>query len=64
MFEERLGSFQRDIFARMAVLVVGVGLCFYGFLIKKSIFGLYFVPALQNSFQMVADLDRNSLKII
>ena len=35
MFEEGLGSFQRDIFARTTVLAVGVCPCFYGFLIKK-----------------------------
>ena len=36
MFVERLGSFRRDIFARMAVLAVGDGPCFYGFSIGKA----------------------------
>ena len=35
-FDERLSSFYRDIFLREAVLVVGVGLNFYGFSIEKQ----------------------------
>ena len=37
-FEERLGSYQHDIFARMAVLAVDISPCFYGFLIEKQLF--------------------------
>ena len=48
MFAEKLGSYRCDTFARMASLAVGVSLCFYGFLMKKQLFGLYLVLALQN----------------
>ena len=65
MFVERIGSYQCDIFVRMAVLAVGVGPCFYGFSMEKQLFWPNLVLALQNkSFQMIADLDRNILKIV
>ena len=43
-FEERLGSYQHDIFAVMAVLVVGIGPCFYGFLMEKQLFWILYLP--------------------
>ena len=65
MFEERLGSYQCDIFARMAVLVVGVSSCFYGFLMEKQLFWPISCTSIaKRSFQMVVDLDRNILKIL
>ena len=45
---------------------MGVGLCFYGFLIKSSYFGPYLVVALQNKVfkYVVSELDRDILKIV
>ena len=48
MFEERLGSYWRDIFAITAVLAVGVGPTSMASQWKSSYFGLYLVVALQN----------------
>ena len=65
LFVERLGSYRCDIFARMAVLAVGVGPCFYGFLVEKQLFWPISCTCLTKwSFQMIADLDRNIFKII
>ena len=65
MFIERLGSYRRDIFARTAVLAVDVGPCFYGFSMKKQLFWPISCTCLtKRSFQMIADLDRNVLKIV
>ena len=61
MLEEMLGSFQCDIFARMAVLAVGIGPCLYGLLDQKAAKILYLT---KQSFQMVADLERNVFKIL
>ena len=65
MFEERLSSYCHDIFVRTAVLAVGVGPLFYGFSMGKQLFWpiSWFCLAKQ-SFQMVADLDWNILKIL
>ena len=60
-----LGSYQHDIFARTADLAVGIGLCFYGFLMEKQIFWPISCTCLTKwSFQMIADLDMNILKIV
>ena len=50
MFEERLGSYRCDIFARITVLAVGVGPCFYDFLMEKKLLWptRYLMLALQN----------------
>ena len=65
MFVERLGSYWCDIFARTAVLAVGVGPCFYGFLMEKQLFWPISCACLTKwSFKMIADLDRNILKIV
>ena len=64
MFEERLGGYQHDIFARMAVLAVGIGLCFYGLLMEKQLFWSISCTRLtKRSFKMIADLDRNRLTV-
>ena len=60
------GSYRCDIFARMAVLALGIGPCFYGFLMEGSyifwpISSTYFT---KQSFKMIADLDRKILKIV
>ena len=63
--EERLGSYRRDIFAIMAVLAVGVGLCFYGFSMEKQLFWPISCTCLTKwSFKIIADLDRNNLNIL
>ena len=69
MFVERLGSYPRDIFARTAVVAVGVGPCLYGFSMEKQLFWPLFWPIpctclTKQSFQMIADMDRNILKIV
>ena len=63
MFVERLGSYQRDIFARTVVLAVDVGPCFYGFLIEKQLFWPISCTCLtKRGFKMIADLDKNIFK--
>ena len=58
MFVERLGSCWHDIFARMAVLAVGVNPCFYGFLMEKQLFWPISCTCLtKRSFKMITDLD-------
>ena len=65
MFVERLGSYWHDIFARTAVLAVSVGPCFYGFSMEKQLFWPIPCTCLtKRTFQMIADLDRNILKIV
>ena len=65
MFVERLGSYWRDIFATMAVLAVGVGPCFYDFSMEKQLFcPTSCICLTKQSFQMIADLDSNILKIV
>ena len=65
MFVERLGSYRYDIFAITAVLAVGVGPCFYGFLMEKQLFWSIACTCLtKQSFQMIADLNSNILKIV
>ena len=65
MFEERLGSYWRDIFAIMAVLAVGVGPYFYGFLMEKQLFWHISCTCLtKRTFKLIADLDKNILNII
>ena len=60
MFEERLGSYRRDIFARVAVLAVGIGPCFYSLSMEKQLFWPISCICLTKwSFKMIADLDRN-----
>ena len=64
-FEERPGSYRRDIFARMAVLAVGIGPCFYGFSMEKKL--CWPIPCtclVKRSFKVIADLDKNILKIV
>ena len=64
MFVERLGSYQRDISARTAVLAVGIASYFYGFSMEKQLFWPISSTCLAKwSFQMVTDLDRNILKM-
>ena len=65
MFEERLGSYRRDIFAITAVLAVGVGPCFYGFLMEKQLFWpISYICLTKRTFKIIADLDRNILNIL
>ena len=65
MFVERLGSYRRDTFATMAVLAVGVGPCFYGFSMEKQLFCPIACTCLtKQSFQMIAELDSNIVKIV
>ena len=65
MFEERLGSYQRDIFAITVVLTVGVGPCFYGFSMEKQLFWPISCTCLtKRTLKIVADLDRNILNIL
>ena len=65
MFVERLGSYRRDIFATMAVKALGVGPCFYGFSMEKQLFRPISCTCLtKRSFQMIADLDSNILRIV
>ena len=65
MFLEKLGSYQHDILARMAVLAVGVGPCFYGFSMENLLFWYLSCTCLtKQSFQMIAVLDMNILKIV
>ena len=63
MFVERLGSYHCDIFARTAVLAMGIGPCFYGFSIEKQLFWPISCTCLtKRGFKMITDLDRNILK--
>ena len=65
MFEERLGSYRRDIFSTMAILAVGVGSCFYDFSMEMQLFWpVSYICLAKWSFQIVTDLDTNILKII
>ena len=65
MFEERLGSYRRDIFAITAVLAVGVGPCFYGFSMEKQLFWSISCTCLtKRTLKIIADLDRNILNIL
>ena len=65
MFEEMLCSFWLDMFARTAVIAVGVIPYFYGFSVEKQLFWSISCTCLaKRRFQMVTDLDRNILKII
>ena len=65
MFVERLGSYRYDIFARRAVLAVGVRPCFYGFSMEKQLFWPISCTCLtKQSFQMIADMDMNIFKIV
>ena len=52
--KEKLGSFQRDIFTRDAVLAVGITLYFYGFITLQNWVFKY----------VVTDQYRNILKIV
>ena len=62
---ERPGSYRRDIFARMTVLAVGVDPRFYSFSMEKQLFWPISCTYLTKwSFKMIADLDRNILKIV
>ena len=64
MFEERLGSYRRDIFAIMVVLEVGVGPCFSGSSMEKELFWpISCIYLTKRSFKIIADLDRNILNI-
>ena len=65
MFEERLGSYRRDILAIAAVLAVGIGPCVYGFLMEKQLFWPISCTCLtKRTFQIITDLDRNVLNIL
>ena len=65
MFEERLGSYRRDICARTVVLPVGVGPCLYGFSMEKQLcWPVSCICLTKQSFKMIADLDSNILKIV
>ena len=65
MFEERLGSYRRDILAITAVVAVGVGRYFYGFSMEKQLFWPISCTCLtKRGFEIIADLDRNILKIV
>ena len=64
-FEERLGSYRRDIFAITAVLAVGVGPCFYGFSVEKQLFWpISYTCLIKQTLKIIADLDRNILNIL
>ena len=65
MFEEMLGNFWLDNFTKTVVLAVGVSPYFFGFSMEKQLFWYISCTCLaKQSFQMVADLDRNTLKIV
>ena len=64
-FEERLGSYRRDIFAITAVLAVGVGPYLYGFSMEKQLFWPISCTCLtKRTLKIIADLDRNILNIL
>ena len=59
-FEERLGSYRRDIFAITVVLAVDVSPCFYGFSMEKQLFWPISCTCLtKRTLKIIADLDRN-----
>ena len=64
-FEERLGSYWRDIFAITAVLAVGVGPYFYGFSMEKQLFRPVSCACLTKwNFKIITDLDmKNRLTV-
>ena len=60
-----VGSYRCDIFARTAVLAVGISPCSYGFSMEKQLFWPISCICLTKwSFKIIADLDRNILKIV
>ena len=65
MFEERLRSYRRDIFAITAVVAVGIDPCFYDFLMEKQLFWpISCIGLTMRSFKIIADLDKNILNIL
>ena len=65
MFEERLGSYQHDVFVIMAVLAVGIGLYFHGFSMEKQLlWPISCIFLTKRTFKIFTNLDRNILKIL
>ena len=64
-FQERLGSYRRDIFAITAALAVDVGPYFYGFSMENQLFWPISCTCLtKRTLKIIADLDRNIFNIL